>query len=96
MTEKRLYSNKEMILVYASLVTVSIITTLPMLLHVFMLDTVDFKCITKDEILSRNRQNVTFCAVKTSSTQLCLLVVGKQGVLYCRVPSPTNIAFFLC
>ena len=67
-TEKRLYSNNEMILVYASLVTVSFISTLTMLLHVFMLDTVEFKCITKDEILSRDRQSVKFCAVKTSFT----------------------------
>ena len=68
MIEKRLYSNKEMILVYASLVTVSVISTLPMFLHVFMLDTVEFTCITKDVILSRNRQNWTLFAVKLVQT----------------------------
>ena len=44
MGEQSLYTRKEMRLVYASVVAVSTVTTLPMLIHVFMMDPVEFKC----------------------------------------------------
>lgn len=45
MGEQSLYTRKEMMLVYASVIAVSTITTLPMLIHVFMMDPVEFSCV---------------------------------------------------
>ena len=45
MGEQSLYTRKEMMLVYASVIAVSTITTLPMLIHVFMMDPVEFRCV---------------------------------------------------
>ena len=55
MNEKSLYSTKETTLVLASLISLSTISTLPMLLAVFMTDPVKFTCLT----LSGTRLNGT-------------------------------------
>ena len=46
MREQSLYSTNEMRLVYASVISVSILSTLPMMIHVFMMDPVEFQCFT--------------------------------------------------
>ena len=46
MDEKPVYTKREMAIVYASLVSFSTISTMPMLLGVFMTDPVNFKCHT--------------------------------------------------
>ena len=51
------YSKKEMILVFASIISISTISTTPMMLAVFHFDTPDFVCSNENLTLSSNCPN---------------------------------------